>query len=745
MRESPESADADDRRVISSDASLVEKAYAALGVVRRQKWILGICAVLGLVLGGAVLLTTPPVYVAQALLLFDRANRPVVTQSVLTDTPLDASFFESQVQILHSDSLMLAVVRKLDLAKDPEFVSGGVLTSLMNSVRSASTTPAESLQEMAAGRLSAKLDVKRVGVTYFLEVTLKSKSAAKAEQVLQALIDEYISGQQAARFEAARTASRWLEQRLDELRMKAAVDEQAVNDYKAKNQIVSATGGLIGEQSLAAMNSELVSARAKASDALARLDRIEAVLRANDADLGVNATVSDALSSPIITKLRQDYLTLAAKEAEYTPRYGAGHLAVVAIRDKVRSIQKAIRSELRRLAENSKSEYLIAKKRQENIEKELSASVAQSQSTNRAQVSLRALESAAQNSRSLYNLFQARFLETTQQQSMSISDVQQMGKVGVSDQKPGYKIAGMAMLGGIAVGAGIGFLREAVNRVLRTSRQVEKALGLPCVALVPILPGAAGPVTKDGSAVDEARTLPTTITTDMVARMRFSPFTESIRCIKLAGDLTLKPPMSSNSSRQGLVVGITSSVPSEGKSTIAMSLAQMAASVGQRAIVVDCDLRNPSLSRSYSPLATAGLVEVLSNQIALQDAVWTDANTKLAFLPMAASQSHDPAEVMASPHTAALIESLRKLYDYVVVDFSPLAPAAELSASATLVDGYFFVVEWGQTKVEIITRALSGAPEVYEKAIGVVLTKVDMTEVQRYDSYDYNRYNYKYY
>ena len=254
------------------------------------------------------------------------------------------------------------------------------------------------------------------------------------------------------------------------MRRQASADEEAVNSYKTTNKIVNAGGTLIGEQALTELNSALVIARAKTSEALARLDRIEAVLRMDSPDASVDATVSDALSSPIITKLRQEYLALVNTEAEYSARYGKNHLAVVNLRNKIRNTLTSISSELRRLAETSKSEYLIAKKRQDDIERELASSVSQSQSTNRAQVTLRDLESAAQSSRSLHNLFQQRFLESTQQQSSLFNEVRLIEPATVANLKKSPKtimILAMSVLGGMIFGGGLGLFREAMDRVFR--------------------------------------------------------------------------------------------------------------------------------------------------------------------------------------------------------------------------------------------------------------------------------------
>lgn len=732
---------ANEPRALASKAGVTEMIGTALGIVRRQKWIVGGFAAVGLLLAGAFLYATPRVYQASAEIFFDRGNRPVVTQTpVLTDAPFDSSFFESQGQIIKSDKIALSVVKKLGLANDPEFTSGDLLAVLLNFLRRGEPATEAEREELAASHLVQKLDAKRVGLTYFVDITFQSTRASTAESVVKAVVDAYIADQRDTRFESARVANEWLQQRLEELRRKATLDEQAVNAYKAKNKIVSASGGLIGDQSMSALNTELAAARAKASDALARMERMQAILQSDDAHLAVEASVSEALVSPIITQLRQDYLALNSKADEYALRYGKGHRAVTNLQEKVRELELAIRAELRRLVETSKSEYLIAARRQENIEKDLALAVSQSQATSRAQVALRDLESAAQSSRSLYNLFQGRFLEAAQQQSMSMSDVRLNGPIVVNNQKRAPKILGLGLVAGLALGVGISALRELMNRSFLTSRQVSTALKIPCVSLVPSLPALeARPWAREqdagGRIISSSRPPLSTIQSE-----RFSPFTEAIRSIKIAADLTLK--YSAAPASKGTVIGFSSSGPGEGKSTTAVAFAQLAASVGRRSIIVDCDLRNPSISRSFAPNAVEGVAEVLSGTAMLENVIWREPLSGLTLLPAVRPlPTDDPYEILAAASLKRLLEALRDRYDYVVLDLSPMGPVAEVQATVELVDFYFFVIEWGRTKIETVERVLSEASDVYERIAGIVLTKVNMDEIRRYDLYDYKRYN----
>ena len=222
----------------------------------------------------------------------------------------------------------------------------------------------------------------------------------------------------------------------------------------------------------------------------------------------------------------------------------------------------------------------------------------------------------------------------------------------------------------------------------------------------------------------------------------FSRFTESVRSIKLANDL-------SGAVKANRVVGLTSSLPNEGKSTVAFSLAQLMSQVGARTILIDCDLRNPSLTRALAPRAKVGLIDVLADKISFEEAIWKEPTTNLTFLPTVTKfRVAHSTEILSSEPTKKLFNTLREKYDYVVVDLPPLAPIVDVRATAHLVDSFVFVIEWGRTKIDVVTHALGHAPGVYDNLLGVVLNKVNMNSFMRYandrENYYYNEHYSRY-
>jgi capsular exopolysaccharide synthesis family protein len=314
-----------------------------------------------------------------------------------------------------------------------------------------------------------------------------------------------------------------------------------------------------------------------------------------------------------------------------------------------------------------------------------------------------------------------------------------------SKSKPKTKlILALGLLGGLALGAGLGFLRDIMDRVFRTAAQVETTLHLPCISLIPLLKDTKPKLLpRDQQQADKASDQRAIVRRSGVfwaaTEMPLSRFAESIRSIKLAVDLN-----ANNASNK--VVGITSSLPNEGKSTVAAALAQLMAHAGARVILVDCDLRNPSLSRSLSPVAGAGIIEVISGRCSLEEAIWKDPKTNLSFLPTVKKKPIlHTSEILSAAPTRKLFDSLRTAYDYVVVDLPPLAPIIDVRATAPLIDCFVLAIEWGGTKIDVVQHALHSAPNLHEALIGAVLTKTDMQAIKRYDNYHNDYYSNKHY
>jgi succinoglycan biosynthesis transport protein ExoP len=718
--------------------------HFAINFLRRQYVAVAIAVALTTLLGVVYLITTPPTFIAYARILIDTRKQQVMfPQQPMTWDYMEAAAVESQVEVLKSENVAQAVVKQNHLTEDPDIVGPG--SDLWGTVWAAifGAPPPEvrsetELTKRAIGAVMGRVSAKRVGLTYVIEVGFQSRSPGGAAKIANAVVEAYIRDQLDAKVQATGRTTAWLRDQIADLKEKASLADRAVEDFKEKNNMISADGRLVNEQEVADLSSQLIQAKKRTSDAQSRVDRIQTILRGDTAD-PINATVADSLSNSVVSKLREKYLEDANREADWSGRFGPNHLPTINLRNQMKGILASIREELVRLGETYKSDLEIAKLNQEAAEKELAGAVAQSQEANQVKVTLRQLESATKTYRSQYDSMLQKYSEAQQQQSFPITEARMItpAESGLKSSPVTNRVLSFAVLGGLLLGVGIGWLREFWYRVFRTSKQVEAVLGKDSIALLPMVPTTKKSRRDQSSGSDDPRIVvrghePFWTVLDAP----FSRYAEEVRAIKLAIDVN-------RGVESNKVVGFTSSMPEEGKSTTAMAVALLAAQANARVILIDGDLRNPSLSRHVAPRATIGLLEVLSGNAAWDDAICRDSVTNLAFMPVVLKTPlANSSELLASDDMKKLFERLHDHFDYIVVDLSPLVPIVDVRSALSFVDAYVLVIEWGTTAIEAVERAVHSAKAVSDKVIGVVLNKVDFNSLGRYDG-EPGKYYYK--
>ena len=733
------------------------------GFLHRQYLPILVCLAVALPIGTFYALTSPKTYVASAIMTIETRKGPL--DGAAAPVP-DVAWFETHLQNLKSMNVLGFVVKQLNLADDVEFQRGEAsrLDRLLSRIGWSAPLPASDAERIsrAVELVGSGLGVQRIGQSYMIRIDVTGRNGELAAKIANEMVNGYIFDQMNAKYQASRSAGDWLQERLQNLRDQAAAAERAVVQFRAKNNIVSAGGTLIDDKQLGEISDELGKARAHAADLQARLERMDAVRQTYQQDyskdqpgFGVDETFAEAMSNSIITPLRAKYLELVNREADYTARLGANHVAVVNLRNQIRDIRHSIYDELGRIQETTKSELEIAKKRQNKLETALTDTVSKTQDSNQAQaqVVLFSLEAAAKSYRALYDNFLRQHTEAVQQQTYPISDARLNSSASVKQTGPQRLKTFLAWIfGGGILGVGLGALREMLDRGFRTSEQVKSVLNTDCIALIPRLgknPGAqwlsyAGATQMASGLKSLIVPSPAVRVIDEDPRRRArvlwaavdapnSAYADAIRSIKLS----LDPEPDAG----GTVLGLTSYLPTEGKSTVAAGIATQMAQGGRRVILVDCDIRNPSLSRALSPDSRVGLLEVIAGEASLAQAVRRDPNTNLGFLPMVPNKPlRDRIELLASREAKMLINLLRTTYDYVIVDMAPLISSVDVLAASRLVESYVLVIEWGATKMESVRYALGNTPAVQMKMVGAVLNKVDFASLARYEPYGAHQY-----
>src|SRR5262245_32313132 len=593
--------------------TLAQRMDLVAAFLRRRYLVILASLLLSLSLGALYLFKTAPTYTASAGILIE--PRKGLLQQTLGGDPVtvtDAAWIESQIGVLKSQNVAAYVVKQLRLAEDPQFVHSGdglidpllaLLDRMLVRLGWQEAAERDDFGETIAAFMR-QLDVRRVGTSYIMRVDFRSRNREQAVRIVNTMVDAYVLDQLNAKYQANRRTGDWLQERLQTLREQAAASERAVIEFKAKNNIVAASGTLMNEKQLSEMSGQLASARARTSDLQVRLERTEAVRKAYQEDKpasGADEAVNEAMNNAIITRLRNQYLDLVNREGDWSRRYGKNHTAVVNLRNQIRDLRRSMADELGRIQETLKSEYEIAKKRQDELEKELAESVSQSRATNQAQVALFSLEAAAQSYRKIYDNFLQQHTASIQQQTFPVTEARQVsaGSAVKTWPKP-LQVAIVTIFAGGMLGVGLGALREIRDRGFRTREQVQSNLATECLALVPLRKDGRRRIfsgkqsiamQRTGVAIADAREIGLRSICSAPKVMRTiidspsSQYAEAIRSIKLIVDL--------NTATKSKIIGLTSCLPSEGKSTVAAAIATHIAQGGARVILLDCDFRRP--------------------------------------------------------------------------------------------------------------------------------------------------------
>ncbi|MBI5260657.1 MAG: AAA family ATPase [Bradyrhizobium sp.] len=349
------------------------------------------------------------------------------------------------------------------------------------------------------------------------------------------------------------------------------------------------------------------------------------------------------------------------------------------------------------------------------------------------QARLTELRANARTYRRLYDSFFERYAESGQQQSFQFAEGQVVSQALPPAQKsrpsPVFVLP-IAVFGGLCIGLGVAAWAELSDRTFRTPEHVAERLETDCL-------GALEWIQKPYWRPLDMRMWPRKKTADpklmqsegilsYVLTNPTSHFAETIRSIRLSCDLLL-PDQPSR------IVGFTSALDREGKSTVAANFAQLVSRAGRRVLLVDADFRKRTLSRSMTPRALKGWCDLVLGGVAIEEVLQIDRASKMHFFPLVEMPGpFEATEFLTSDGVRTMFEGLRQRYDYVIVDLPSLAPVIEVRASTVTIDAYVLVVEWGKTLTETVQCALASAQEVHHKLLGAILNKTNLGSMHRY-------------
>lgn len=699
-------ADTDD--IIPADPGLGEIIAA---VARRRNVLLGtiICS---LVSAGLLLFMITPRYSAEALIMIEPEKTNIVSvESVVTGLSGDKESIQSEVYVLSSRGMASRVIRRLGLHDDLEF-----------------NPDKESFDEAPAGGLSREFSaivdrfLRRLTVipketSRVISLSFSSESAEKAATITNTLADEYIVSRLEAKFESTHRANEWLGIRIDELRGQVQSAERQVEAARERFGLLEGNGITLASQELIELNTQLVMARSERAEAAARLSQIEELSPGQRN----NNSLNEVLNSPLIQRLREQESQVERRVAELSSEYGERHPKMIQLRAEAQDLEARIGIEIDKIVAGLRSRVAVAQARERSLAQSLEELKKQASIANRNEIELRALEREAEANRLLLATMLSRQKETLSQED---ADYQQADARIISPADmplvPAFPrvgmILGLVLLASTILGLLIILMIELLDDGFRSGDELERATGVPSIGFVPFVPKTGGHKSLAGYISDKPNTA----------------FGEAIRTLNWSIGLAFPAPAPKS-------ILVTSSVPGEGKTTIASCLATSQSIAGRKTVLVDADTRQPSCHELLGVAREPGLVDVLTGNASLNDVLTVSEWSNLVVLP-AGTPSPNARNLLESEKMRALLDVLNERFDCIVIDSPPVMATTDARILCQLTDATITVVRWEKTRRAVVRNTLGQLRGARARLAGSLLSMVDARKHARYGYGDSGAY-----
>ncbi|WP_312796326.1 exopolysaccharide transport family protein [Tianweitania sp.] len=665
--------------------------------IRKEWLIIGLCVLTFTVLGVTYAATALPTYTAEARLIIDTSqSRLVLQEADSVSLAMESARVDSEVELVKSRSIALAVIEKLGLVDEAEYnAEPGLLTRIRRSIKAAfEDMPSIEGNEVdarlrgAMGAYAARLGVRRLGQSYVLEISYSSSSAARAAQITNAIVDAYIAAKVESKAEAARRGAKWLEGRLDELGTQANQAAAAVEQFRTSQRLfTSRTDGPLADRELRDTSTQLQAARGESSRLKARLDAVDAILRSGAISETMDADIGE---TPVLTTLRQRLLDARIRQADLSARYGAEGAAPSAVAAEIEQIREEMRSELTRLRTTYKLELDTAERNRLSTDDTLEQMLDQAGEASVQYVRLAELESRASTFRRMYELMLQHFTQTVQRESFPVSDARivtpAVQPFTPSQPKTTLIVSLGVVLGGV-LGVGAALMRRALAPGVRSRRQIESRAGVPCIAVLP-RPGrlAALRAWMRGKEVEE----------DAFRTVLAAPQCEFSRALaeaKTSLDIALNE-------KRPMVLGITSVNHDAGRAQISSNLALLYAAGGASTLFVDADRLHSGLTQEMESVedGTAEERSVIGRSV-------LEIGNGIRFVSLADLTGKDAHR--APTYLKLALREAAGIYDVIIVDLPPLKEAPDARAISAGLDGILISCRYLRTPVADIAGALA--------------------------------------
>jgi capsular exopolysaccharide synthesis family protein len=714
----------------SQDSAIGE----SIRILVKRKWVVLICLVTIFSVVAIASLKMTPIYEAGGTI---EVNKPDATLNFQNSATFSLDYFdptelETELKILQSDLLALQVIRELNLDRRPDLAGQAPSSSLDLSPDPLVTDPTRASSML--GSFKGGLRVALSPNTRIIEVHYRSADPQTAANVVNTLMETYVENNFKARFESTMQASDWLQKQLVDLQMKVETSQEKLVRYQKEHEILGTDEKQnIIMAKLDELNKELTVAESERMDKEALYRLVES----GDPDAVASSAggiedsgPSSQSASQLLEMLRSKQADIKIQSADLNTQFGPSYPKLAQLNNQLKEIDSQIQTEMKKIASKVRGQYTTALQRENMLHDALEKQKQEANKLNESAIEYSLLKRDVDTNRQLYE----GILEKLKQAGVSAGLKSNNFRIVDSARPPTGPIEPnvprnlmFAVMLGLASGVGLAFLLEGLDNTVRTTEQAQMISGLASLGMIPLGSKSA----RQGANPKRLIIASSKEAVELVTQVRpQSQMAESYRALRTS--LLL-----SNLGAPPKVIMVTSALPQEGKTTTSINSAVVLAQKGVRVLLIDADLRRPSIHKTLGMGPHSGLSNVLTGSTTLEQAITRTSLLPNLFVMPAGTPPPNPAELLASSNMRDMLDHLREEYDHIVIDTPPSLSVTDAVVLSPRADAVVLVIRSGQTTKQALRRSRDILTQVNAKVVGVLLNAVDLSSPDYYYYYEY--------
>ncbi len=686
-----------------------------LRIAKRWKWLLLGAVAIAVIGGMLITLLMTPLYTAEARLEIQRENyRIVEVRGVEPESSaVDLEFYQTQYSLLRGRSLAERVATDLRLYDNAGFFemfgSDEIAEQLSQGGAANASAAARQARIRSAGVILLRnFEVRPIRMSRLVDIEFTSPDAALSAQIVNAWASRFIETTLARKFEATSYARTFLEQRLDQLRQRLEESERTLVGYAERQRIInipsaSADGSTVSERpliadDLATINRELNQARA---------DRLAAESRLRSA----GGSTIEGLQNQAISTMRARRAELAAEHARMLTQFEANYPPAVALANQISELDRGITREESRVRSTLQTNYDVAQAREAALQRRVGGLQADLLDLRGRTIQYNIYQREVDTNRQLYDALLQRYKEIGVAGGVGVNNISVVDEAQVPDFPSSPRLLinlALALFLGGAIGVGLAFALEQIDEAISDPSDVEEAVGLPLLGTIP-------------KAENE----------DLEVELgdRKSPLVEAYLSTQTSLAFTTDHGIPRT-------LMVTSTRPAEGKTTTSYALARSFARTDRKVVLVDADMRSPSLHHIFDVGNDRGVSNYLAGERDLAGMIHHGLSDQVALLAAGPSPPN-AAELLTGDRIGQLVQELSQMFDHVIIDAPPVMGLADSPLIANQVEGVVFVVQSHATRTSVARVAIGRLKDARARLLGVLLTKFETKRAHYGYGYDY--------